>query len=131
MVKNLMAQQIHQTPKKISNEYRICLLGGGGVGKSAMTVQWTKNQFDSDYDPTIENSFIKQVSLDGDPCKVDILDTAGQEEYKTLQSQHLVSRDAFIIVYAVNSHDSFREARELLIEIERIKLNEEYYIILV
>ncbi len=35
-----------------------------------------------EYDPTIEDSYRKQVVIDGETCLLDILDTAGQEEYR-------------------------------------------------
>lgn len=35
-----------------------------------------------EYDPTIEDSYRKQVFVDGETCLLDILDTAGQEEYR-------------------------------------------------
>ena len=37
--------------------------------------------FVEEYDPTIEDSYRKQVVIDGETCLLDILDTAGQEEY--------------------------------------------------
>ena len=38
--------------------------------------------FVDEYDPTIEDSYRKQVVIDGETCLLDILDTAGQEEYR-------------------------------------------------
>lgn len=51
----------------------------GGVGKSALTIQLIQNHFVDEYDPTIEDSYRKQVVIDGETCLLDILDTAGQE----------------------------------------------------
>lgn len=42
--------------------------------------------FVDEYDPTIEDSYRKQVVIDGETCLLDILDTAGQEEYRYLSS---------------------------------------------
>ena len=39
------------------------LLPAGGVGKSALTIQLIQNHFVDEYDPTIEDSYRKQVSL--------------------------------------------------------------------
>ena len=60
-------------------EYKIVVLGSGGVGKSALTVQFVQGIFVEKYDPTIEDSYRKQVVIDGETCLLDILDTAGQE----------------------------------------------------
>ena len=49
------------------------------MGKSALTIQLIQNHFVDEYDPTIEDSYRKQVVIDGETCLLDILDTAGQE----------------------------------------------------
>ena len=46
-------------------DYKIVVLGSGGVGKSALTVQFVQNIFVEKYDPTIEDSYRKQVEVDG------------------------------------------------------------------
>eukprot|EP00007_Cunea_sp_BSH-02190019_P003951 CAMPEP_0174243232 /NCGR_PEP_ID=MMETSP0417-20130205/30934_1 /TAXON_ID=242541 /ORGANISM="Mayorella sp, Strain BSH-02190019" /LENGTH=877 /DNA_ID=CAMNT_0015322717 /DNA_START=37 /DNA_END=2670 /DNA_ORIENTATION=+ len=45
--------------------YKVVLLGGGGVGKSALCIQFTSNHFVDEYDPTIEDSYRKQVVISG------------------------------------------------------------------
>lgn len=37
----------------------------------------------------LEDSYRKQVTIDGDTCLLDILDTAGQEEYSAMRDQVL------------------------------------------
>merc|ERR1712054_89681 len=46
---------------------KFALFGNGGVGKSAITVQFTTNHFVENYDPTIEDSYRKMISIDGMP----------------------------------------------------------------
>jgi len=46
-------------------EYKLVIVGGGGVGKSAFTVQFVQNHFVNEYDPTIEDSYRKQVTISG------------------------------------------------------------------
>ena len=62
-------------------EYKIVVLGSGGVGKSALTVQFVQGIFVEKYDPTIEDSYRKQVEVDGQQCMLEILDTAGTVNY--------------------------------------------------
>ena len=44
-------------------EYKQVVVGAGGVGKSALTIQLIQNHFVDEYDPTIEDSYRKQVDL--------------------------------------------------------------------
>ena len=62
-------------------EYKIVVLGSGGVGKSALTVQFVQGIYVEKYDPTIEDSYRKQVEVDGQQCMLEILDTAGTVSY--------------------------------------------------
>lgn len=39
--------------------YKLVVMGGGGVGKSAITIQFIQSYFVIDYDPTIEDSYTK------------------------------------------------------------------------
>ncbi|GBP27289.1 GTP-binding protein Rit2 [Eumeta japonica] len=58
--------------------YKIVVLGDGGVGKSAVTLQFVSHSFLDYHDPTIEDSYQQQAVIDGEPALLDILDTAGQ-----------------------------------------------------
>ncbi|CAH2249621.1 ras-related Rap-1b-like [Pelobates cultripes] len=61
-------------------EYKLVVLGSGGVGKSALTVQFVQGIFVEKYDPTIEDSYRKQVEVEGQQCMLEILDTAGTSD---------------------------------------------------
>ena len=41
-----------------AHEFKLVVLGTGGVGKSALTVQFHQKVFVQEYDPTLEVSFI-------------------------------------------------------------------------
>lgn len=56
-------------------EHKIVIFGSGATGKSALTIQFILNHFIFEYDPTIEDSYRKQVQIDGTTCLVDVLDT--------------------------------------------------------
>ena len=60
--------------------YRIVVLGDGGVGKSALTLQYVQHNFIDYHDPTIEDAYQQRTVIDSEPCLLDILDTAGQVE---------------------------------------------------
>lgn len=50
--------------KDVDKQYKLVVVGGGGVGKSALTIQFIQSHFVSDYDPTIEDSYRKQCVID-------------------------------------------------------------------
>jgi len=109
---------------------KMVVLGGGGVGKSALTIQFTQNLFVTEYDPTIENSYRKQVALDDTYVMLDILDTAGQEEYSVMRGQYIRTGAGFILVYSVASKSSYQTVSELRKQILMIKERADYPIIL-
>ncbi|KAI5991582.1 P-loop containing nucleoside triphosphate hydrolase protein [Pisolithus albus] len=85
------------------DSWRVAVLGDGGVGKTALAVQFTLNCFT--YDPTIEDAYRKQLIVDNKMCFVEVIDTAGQE--------HSREGQGFILVYSIASRSTF----------ERLELN--------
>ncbi|KAJ6233894.1 ras-like protein rasb [Anaeramoeba flamelloides] len=111
--------------------YKLVVVGAGGVGKSALTIQFLQNHFVTEYDPTIEESYRKQVVVDEETCLLDIMDTAGQEDYSAMREQYLKAGHGFLLVFSVTFRPSFEEAEELREMIVRVKDSTEYPICLV
>jgi GTPase SAR1 family protein len=44
-------------------EFKVVVLGSGGVGKSALTVQFVSGCFIEKYDPTIEDFYRKEIEV--------------------------------------------------------------------
>jgi len=99
--------------EKSGSEYKIVVLGGGGVGKSALTIRLVTDNFLEEYDPTIEDSYRKQVNIDGSVALLDILDTAGQEEFASMQDQWIREGQGFLLVYTITSMQSFEEIKNI------------------
>uniref|UniRef100_A0A7M5WJI2 Small monomeric GTPase n=1 Tax=Clytia hemisphaerica TaxID=252671 RepID=A0A7M5WJI2_9CNID len=104
-----------------STKFKMVVVGAGGVGKSALTIQLIQNHFVEDYDPTIEDSYIKQVVVDGSICILDILDTAGQEEYSAMREHYMRTGEGFLCVFAVTSLKSFQEIDNFRTQALRVK----------
>lgn len=101
--------------------YKIAIVGGGGVGKSSLTIQYIQGVFIEEYDPTIEDSYRKYIDIDGNIILLEILDTAGQEEYKSLRDQYMRIADGFILVYSIIDAESLHEIEEYYNQIIRVK----------
>merc|ERR1712137_569419 len=110
--------------------YKVDMLGGGGVGKSAITIQFVQNTFVSEYDPTIENSYRRQFTLQEEEIMLDILDTAGQEEFAAIRDSHIREGLGFIIVYSVTSRESFKEVNNTRDRVLKVKDKDSYPMIL-
>ncbi|KAF2727184.1 ras-domain-containing protein [Polyplosphaeria fusca] len=101
--------------------YKLVVLGDGGVGKTALTIQLCLNHFVETYDPTIEDSYRKQVQIDGQSCMLEVLDTAGQEEYIALRDQWIRDGEGFVLVYSISSRSSFARIQKFHHQIQRVK----------
>ncbi len=111
------------------------VLGAGGVGKSACTVQFVQNLFVSNvsdcfsakpnnsfqYDPTIEDSYRKQVDIRGVQFMLEILDTAGTDQFTAMRDLYMKNGDGFIIIYSIIAQSTFNEVVPMIEQIQRVK----------
>ncbi|KAL2731961.1 GTP-binding protein Rit2-like isoform X1 [Vespula squamosa] len=111
--------------------YKIVVLGDGGVGKSAVTLQFVSHSFLECHDPTIEDSYQQQAVIDGEAALLDILDTAGQVEFTAMRDQYMRCGEGFMICYSVTDRHSFQEALEYRKSISRVRPNEHIPLVLV
>mmetsp|Transcript_12836 Transcript_12836/g.17739 ORF Transcript_12836/g.17739 Transcript_12836/m.17739 type:complete len:197 (-) Transcript_12836:134-724(-) len=102
-------------------EYKLAVLGSGAVGKSALTIRLVTDNFLDEYDPTIEDSYRKQVMIDGEMALLDILDTAGQDEFSSMQDQWMRDGKGFLLVYNITDKTSFDNVTALHNKILRTK----------
>lgn len=115
----------------VSQTYKLVVVGGGGVGKSAITIQFIQSYFVTDYDPTIEDSYTKQCVIDDHVAKLDILDTAGQEEFSAMREQYMRSGEGFLLVFSVTDRPSFDEIFKFHKQVLRVKDRDEFPMLLV
>ncbi|XP_015766375.1 PREDICTED: GTP-binding protein Rit1-like [Acropora digitifera] len=112
-------------------KYKIVLLGEGGVGKSALTMQFVSHCFLDYHDPTIEDAYQRQAVIDGESGLLDILDTAGQQEFTAMREQYMRSGEGFVIMYSITDRQSFREVSQAKKQIERLRRSEDIPMVLV
>ncbi|KAH8808843.1 protein ras-like protein-1 [Xylogone sp. PMI_703] len=162
---------------KFLREYKLVVVGGGGVGKSCLTIQLIQSHFVDEYDPTIEgrstasfpstsdflpssspmpslaapdfpipivkepekaniashiitDSYRKQCVIDDEVALLDVLDTAGQEEYSAMREQYMRTGEGFLLVYSITSRQSFEEIMTFQQQILRVK-DKDYFPIIV
>jgi len=88
---------------------RILVVGCRSVGKSSVALQYTECKFEDPYNPTIHNTFKKEVSWRGNRYLLHIVDTAGQDEFSVFQDH--VGIDGYVLVYNIINKKSFDTIR--------------------
>ncbi|UXI16133.1 hypothetical protein NH340_JMT02076 [Sarcoptes scabiei] len=111
--------------------HKVIMVGAGGVGKSALTLQFMYDEFVEDYEPTKADSYRKKVQLDDDEVHIDILDTAGQEDYAAIRDNYFRSGEGFLCVFSLTEMESFDAIHEFREQILRVKNDEKVPFILV
>jgi len=110
---------------------KIVVLGSGGVGKSAITVQFVQGIFVEKYDPTIEDSYRKMVEVDGNQFMLEILDTAGTEQFTAMRDLYMKNGQGFVLAYSIIAQSTFNDIPELRDQIVRVKDTESIPTVLV
>lgn len=70
---------------------------------------------------TIEDSYRKQTEIDGEQVMLEILDTAGTEQFTAMRDLYMKNGEGFVLVYSVTSRASLNELADLQAQIVRIK----------
>lgn len=62
---------------------------------------------------------------------IDLLDTAGQEEYATMRDTYIRTGEGFLVAYAMTSRTSFDDAKQHHAQILRVKDSDKFPMVLV
>eukprot|EP00052_Salpingoeca_macrocollata_P000907 m.22923 g.22923 ORF g.22923 m.22923 type:complete len:197 (+) comp10961_c0_seq2:565-1155(+) len=100
--------------------HKIIMVGSGGVGKSALTLQFMYDEFVEEYEPTKADSYRKKLTVDGEDVQVDILDTAGQEDYAAIRDNYFRTGEGFLCVFALTDKRSFDDVRDFREQVLRV-----------
>jgi len=69
----------------------------------------------------LPDSYRKQCVIDEEVALLDVLDTAGQEEYSAMREQYMRTGEGFLLVYSITSRQSFEEIITFQQQILRVK----------
>ncbi|KAM7189760.1 putative ras [Naviculisporaceae sp. PSN 640] len=112
-------------------EFHVVVLGAGGVGKSCLTAQFVHQEWIENYDPTIEDSYRTQLTVDGRQVILEILDTAGADQFVAMRDLYMKTGQGFLLVFSITSRASLEELVSLRDDIIRIKDDENIPIVIV
>ena len=87
---------------------KLILLGDSGVGKSSILQRYYEDIFDSKIEVTNNAHFLeKEVTINEENVVLELWDTVGQEEYRSLTQIFVKNSKIVIFVYDVTSLKSF------------------------
>ena len=88
--------------------FKLIVIGDSGVGKSSLTNNGIKKIFSESYNATVGFEFFTfNVKMNDKVVKLQIWDTCGQELYRSLITNFYRNTSLAIMVYAINSKESF------------------------
>lgn len=93
--------------------FKIGMFGGGGVGKTCITLRFLKDQFSEGYIPTIEDEFSKIIEVDGQTISLTVIDTAGQDDFAEMRYSYYRTVQAFVFVIDISNENSIDDFRSI------------------
>ena len=119
------------TINKNENELKLVVLGKSLVGKSALTFRFINNQFPKEHDTTIEDQYKTVININGSQVRLEILDTAGQDDYQSMLETWINSGAGFLLVYSIDDMESFTEVQKKYEKLVSLKGKDIYSCIIV
>ena len=89
------------------NEFTIVFVGDGAVGKSCFIKQYVNGRYIEGYDPTAEDTYSKIVEIDRKRVALNLIDTAGQEDYRSLADACIVRAHGVVLGYSITCKSTF------------------------
>ena len=95
-------------------EFKIIAIGDSGVGKTSIFKRFAHNKFDEDTMSTIGLAFAdKKLTLKSkEKVQLKLVDTGGQERYRSLAKSYYKNADGVLFVFAHNDKESFDNIKD-------------------
>ena len=84
------------------------IVGDGTVGKSSLLLRFTKSGFNQEYEMTLSVDFgVKNIKIRNKIYRIQIFDTAGQENLRSIARMYYKNSICAIVVYDITRRDTF------------------------
>ncbi|KAG8910441.1 GTP-binding protein Rho1 [Tulasnella sp. 419] len=91
---------------------KLVVVGDGACGKTCLLIVFSRGEFPEDYVPTVFESYVADVEVDGRHVELALWDTAGQEDYDRLRPLSYPDSHVVLICFSVDSPDSLDNVQE-------------------
>ncbi|XP_047495917.1 uncharacterized protein LOC125043722 [Penaeus chinensis] len=102
---------------------RLLVLGGHGVGKSAVTVRYLTRRFIGEYKSQVDIIYRQTLEVDGVKVHLEIIDISSRPGDDTLPTLEICQCDCYLVVYSVADRRTFVTANQLLHAIFKLRPN--------
>ena len=125
--------QFSSDPTETSDviELKLAVLGQTLVGKSALTYRFISDKFPTEHDTTIEDQYKINTTIDEQNCRLEILDTAGQDDYQSMLDTWINFAEGFVLVYSIDDRESFESLKDKYDRVVKNKSDDVYSVIIV
>eukprot|EP01102_Stenamoeba_stenopodia_P004393 TRINITY_DN14701_c0_g1_i1.p1 TRINITY_DN14701_c0_g1~~TRINITY_DN14701_c0_g1_i1.p1 ORF type:complete len:222 (-),score=53.64 TRINITY_DN14701_c0_g1_i1:73-738(-) len=94
---------------------KMILIGDSGVGKSCLLLRFSDDSFTPTFISTIGVDFkVKMLEIDGKKVKIQVVDTAGQERFRTITANYYRGAQGVMMVYDITDTKSFENINHWL-----------------
>ena len=88
--------------------FKYIIIGDAAVGKSNLLLRYAHGQFKQEYQLTIGVEFgAKNIEIDNKIYRIQIWDTAGQENFRSITRAYYKNSVCALVVYDISSKESF------------------------
>ena len=94
-------------------KYNVILLGNSRVGKSSFFLRFFSGEFYKESKSTIgmviKHKYFEPIKGSGSKFKLDMWDTAGQEQFKSIPANYYKNSQACLLLFSVDDRKSFED----------------------
>ena len=89
--------------------FNVITIGDSHVGKTSILLRYTQNKFYENTQPTLgfEKSYKDLILKNGKKIRLCVLDTAGQEKYKSMNKSYVKNVDGVLFVFDLSEKATF------------------------
>ena len=85
----------------------MAVIGKGIVGKSSLTYRFLNYNIPEGHEATLEDRYKIDTKIDDKLYRIEILDTAGEDDYQQMMDTWISFGEGFLLVFAINDKESF------------------------